>query len=216
MKKTLLFTTTIIFALLAFRQKLPFQGKLIENGVPVDGARTFEFSISAISWSETHTSVTITEGLYFVVLGSINPLPDSLFYGIDEQSIGIAVDGTALSPVVLFKPLSTPYKGSELNVRNSEGTVVGSLKALNDSISKNGELVLNGTNGNKNLRFYGGGEGGNNGAFTVHDTAGGVAKANMFIYGDAGIFTVLGKTEGAIQGGFKAWEGEEGANLPWL
>ena len=113
MNKNLLLAALLLFAVSAFGQKLPFQGKLIETGVPVDGTRTLEFSIASQSWSETHADVPITDGLYFVVLGSINPLPDSLFYGNDEQSLDISVDGTALSPVILFKPLATPYEGSD-------------------------------------------------------------------------------------------------------
>jgi hypothetical protein len=153
--KTTLLSIILFFAFAAAHgQKLPFQGKLIESGTPVDGTRTFEFEIAAAEWSETHTDVPITDGLYFVVLGSINPLPDSLFYGVDEQSLSITVDGTALSPVVLFKPLSTPFEGSEITVQNNEGTVVGSLKARTDEL-KHGEFMLKGEDtGTFDLGFY--------------------------------------------------------------
>lgn len=143
MKKNLLLTLLLTLSVMTFGQKLPFQGKLIENGTPAEGTRTFVFEIAAAEWSETHTDVPITDGLYFVVLGSTNPLPDSLFYGVDEQSLSITVDGTALSPVVLFKPLSSPFEGSELVVKNDEGNIVGSLVAKTDLL-KHGELEITG------------------------------------------------------------------------
>ncbi|MDX1286221.1 MAG: hypothetical protein R3182_14475, partial [Draconibacterium sp.] len=143
MKNFLLSLFTFFVVTSAYSQKLPFQGKLIEGGTPVDGSRTIEFSIASPSWNETHTNVTITDGLYFVVLGSNSPLPDSIFYETDEQQLEITVDGTPLSPVILFKPLESPFEGSELNVRNDDGRIVGTLKARTDSL-KHGEFNLHG------------------------------------------------------------------------
>lgn len=221
MKRNLLFTVLLIVSGMAFGQKLPFQGKLIEAGTPVEGTRTFVFEIAALGWSETHADVSVTDGLYFVVLGSIYPLPDSLFYDADERSMSVSVDGTPLSTVSLFKPLTPPFNGSELEVKNDEGTVVGEMYARTDSVFKNGELRIYGTNGNLNARLAGSGPGGNLGSLTVH-SSGGVPKTNMFIIENAnapegvGLFTVLGNNQGALQGGFKFWEGSEGANRPFL
>ena len=192
MKKHVLLAIFFVAGLTAFSQKLPFQGKLIETGVPVDGTRTLEFSIASQSWSETHADVPITDGLYFVVLGSINPLPDSLFYGVDEQSLDISVDGTALSPVILFKPLDSPFEGNDLSVKNTEGTVTGSLTAQNDSVLT-GELILYGPSGERNLTLSGDSETGNTGVISIH-----------------------GNESGAISQGFKAWQGEAGTDLPFI
>lgn len=106
MKKILLLTSTMFFALFVFGQKLPFQGKLIESGTPVNGTRSIEVGLPGLSWSETHAGVQITDGLYFIVLGSITPLPANLFTDIDERQLTLSVDGTALSPVTLYKPLA--------------------------------------------------------------------------------------------------------------
>ena len=192
MKKNLLFAISFFAGLTAFSQKMPFQGKLIESGVSVDGTRTLEFSIASQDWSETHPDVLITDGLYFVVLGSFNPLPDSLFYGVDEQSLDISVNGTALSPVILFKPLASPFEGNDLSVKNTEGTVTGSLTAQNDSVLT-GELILSGPNGDRNLTLSGDTETGNTGVITMH-----------------------GKESGAINQGFKAWQGDAGTDLPFI
>lgn len=93
MKKNLLLLTLLCLTMLCMGQKVPFQGKLIESGTAVEGTRTFVFDISAVGWTETHTDVAVTDGLYFVVLGSINPLPESLFNAADEQSLEIALYG---------------------------------------------------------------------------------------------------------------------------
>lgn len=106
------------FALLSFlfllfnsslsAQQLPFQGKLLELGVPVDGTRTFEFSISAIGWTETHSGVPVTQGLYSVVLGSITPLPADIFSAQDSRTLNISVNSVAISPVQIYAAVSSP------------------------------------------------------------------------------------------------------------
>ena len=68
MKKFTLFLIALILVFAAFSQKLPFQGKLIESGVPVNGIRTIEFSIGTLGWNETHVDVPITDGLYFIIM----------------------------------------------------------------------------------------------------------------------------------------------------
>lgn len=114
MKKLYLFVSMFLVVLLANGQKLPFQGKLIESGTPVNGTRIISVSIPDIGWSETHT-VTVTDGLYFVVLGSTNPIPASIFSGVDERQMEISVNSNPLSAVTLYKPLSGDL--SQLNVK---------------------------------------------------------------------------------------------------
>jgi hypothetical protein len=109
-----------IFSLLIIQvsgQKIPFQGKLIEAGLPVNEPRTLEFGIPDLGWNEAHTNVQITDGFYFVVLGSVNPLPANLFSGADERQINLSVDGTALGPVTLYKPFAADL--SEIKLERS-------------------------------------------------------------------------------------------------
>lgn len=115
MKKIYLLSWLLCFVLAVSGQKLPFQGKLIENGTPVNGTRTIQVSVPDIGWSETHTDVSITDGLYFIVLGSINALPVHVFGAEDERLMEISVDGIALSPVTLYKPLSGGPDGLDLS-----------------------------------------------------------------------------------------------------
>lgn len=115
MKKIFLLNSSLFLVFFVFGQKLPFQGKLIESGTPVNGTRIIEVGLPGLSWSETHTGVQITDGMYFIVIGSITPLPLNLFTGVDERQLTLSVDGTALSPVTLYKPLSSVLEGDTNN-----------------------------------------------------------------------------------------------------
>lgn len=142
MKKTLLLSFAVFFAFMATAQKLPFQGKLIEAGAPVNGTHNFSFSIDTL-WAETHSNVAVTDGLYFVVLGSINPIPAAIFSGTNERQLELSVDGTALSPVTLYKPLSGDL--SQLNVKGPGNGIIGGGFGTGSNVNQNlPNLKLNG------------------------------------------------------------------------
>ena len=65
---------------------LNYQGILKDSsGVPFDGMATMAFSIWDDStggfelWDEIHLSVAVNRGLFHILLGSSNPVPDSVF-----------------------------------------------------------------------------------------------------------------------------------------
>lgn len=93
-------------------QKIPFQGRLLDNGRPYNGISTIEFNIASPSWSETKSNVNVTDGYYSVVLGETTPLPDTLFSNSPEVQLNIIVNGEALSPVTLYSTL-LPYAGPQ-------------------------------------------------------------------------------------------------------
>ncbi|MBN1351011.1 hypothetical protein JXJ21_16440 [candidate division KSB1 bacterium] len=71
-------------------QLINYQGMLTaESGTPINGNLTIMFSIynsatgGTAQWSESQ-SVTLTEGLFSVLLGSVTPIPYSLFDGNDK------------------------------------------------------------------------------------------------------------------------------------
>ncbi len=108
--KKLIFT--ILGALLfcgLFSQEIPhkisYQGKLLENGSAVTDTKNFTFTIGA--WSETHSNVQVTDGLYSVTLGETTPIPVSIFDNSSSVSLQISVEGTTLSPQT--DVLSVPY-----------------------------------------------------------------------------------------------------------
>lgn len=85
-------------------QKISYQGKLLENGQPVNGTKSITFTID--TWSETH-SVNVIDGLYSVTLGSQTPIPETIFINNNNAVLQITVEGNALSPTTEI--LSSPY-----------------------------------------------------------------------------------------------------------
>ena len=92
MIKKLLFTSIIIFisvfvSYTQVPQLINYQAVLTDaDGNPINGSRDIQFKIYDAAtngtelWSETHT-VTVTDGLFNVLLGLITPIPYSVFDG---------------------------------------------------------------------------------------------------------------------------------------
>ena len=149
--KRLLTLTFIFGSLLLTAQKMPFQGKLTENDEPVTGSRDFTFTFESVDWTETHEGVTVLDGFYSVVLGSINPIPDSLFDKSDQVQLGITVGETSLSAITIYAPFgaktgrfviteTTDTSTVALNVyNNSTGTSFGTGSRIGAYIEAAGE-----------------------------------------------------------------------------
>ncbi len=147
-----LLTLTLIFgSLILTAQKMPFQGKLTENDEPVTGSRDFIFTFESVSWAETHEGVAVLDGFYSVVLGSINPIPDSLFDKSDQVQLSITVGETSLSSITVYAPFgaktgrfviteTTDTSTVALNVyNNSTGTSFGTGSRIGAYIEAAGE-----------------------------------------------------------------------------
>lgn len=106
-----------------------YQGRLTDNvGTPLTGTYSLSFAIltSAIGgtqlWAESHGSVAVTQGDFSVVLGSVTPLPASVFAGPDRW-LSIVVNGTqTITPRTKFA--STPYAQ---RVGTLDGATAGSV-----------------------------------------------------------------------------------------
>ncbi len=93
---------------------LSFQGKIVEGGTPVDGARNITFRLYDVAvggthlWEETHIGVPVVGGLFNRELGATVTFE---FEGVDfseQYWIGISVGGGAeLTP--RYKLTSSPY-----------------------------------------------------------------------------------------------------------
>lgn len=90
-----------------------YQGFLRDDqGVPVEGNVNITLSIfdletgGAPLWSETHPGIAVSEGIFDVVLGSITPLPPTVFDDGDRW-LETGINGLPLTPRRPF--LSTPY-----------------------------------------------------------------------------------------------------------
>lgn len=116
---------------------MPFQGNFFENGLPVTGNRTFTFTIELgdNDWTETQSDVQIIEGLYSVTLGSINPIPEDIFYEAESRVLTVAVGNTTLGSTEIFAPFA-------LNDGQNFGEGVFRLETTSeaDSIALIGEI----------------------------------------------------------------------------
>ena len=150
MKKLVIFIC-IVFALgthLLAQSTISFQGKLIEDGTPVNGNRNFQFSIPDVSWIETHSNVSVIEGLYSVTLGNGDtptPLPQ-LFEGVSERQLIISVDGNVLTPVTLTAPYQNRYFDGDVTLDEgkiellSQGVPVATISAA-EGLDQNGDPI---------------------------------------------------------------------------
>ncbi|WP_425390602.1 tail fiber domain-containing protein [Ekhidna sp.] len=84
--------------------KMTFQGSLFQNGEPVNGTVELTFSIPLPNgeWTETISGVSVANGLYSVVLGNTNPIPNDLFMDAAQRSVTVTVDGTSLGQVNIY------------------------------------------------------------------------------------------------------------------
>jgi hypothetical protein len=97
----------LFFLSTGFSQDIPsqisYQGKLSENSRPVNGEKKLNFSFFSEStelWSETHENVQVYNGLYHVILGSIQPIPLTVFDNNSNVQLQIMVDDVVLLPNV--------------------------------------------------------------------------------------------------------------------
>ncbi len=100
---------------------LNHQGRVTDgSGAPVSGVVPIKFSLfdsssdGTLVWSETQPTVTVTDGLYSVALGSVTPLSADIFASppssgtsTTELYLEIEVNGQVLSP--RMRLVSSPY-----------------------------------------------------------------------------------------------------------
>jgi hypothetical protein len=143
-----------LLAVLSFALALPaqaqvpgrvnFQGLLLDNaGEPVTGTVTLQLELfSAPSggsalWTETHSSVSVTDGVYDVVLGSQTPLTPALF-SVSPRYLQVTIDGQVLSPRREF--LAVPFA---LHA-DSASNVGGVSAAFVEQVYQYGDFDANG------------------------------------------------------------------------
>jgi hypothetical protein len=96
----LFFATQPIGFSINIPQQISYQGKLMENGVPVNGTKTFTFAFVDTDWSEIHENINVVNGIYSVVLGNITEIPSHIFENNTQTKMNITVDDTELAPDV--------------------------------------------------------------------------------------------------------------------
>jgi len=120
-------------------QLVTYQGLLTDtSGSPITDLVSMEFSIyddssgGNLIWSETHSSVSVLNGYFTVLLGGINPLGDSVFTESDRY-LGIAVDGDPeTQPRARIS--AAPYANNAGSVINASGGSVLLVGSAADSV----------------------------------------------------------------------------------
>ncbi len=132
-------------------QKISYQGKLLENGNPVNGTKSITFTIS--TWSETK-SVTVNNGLYSVTLGETTPIPTSIFDNTSSVTLQISVEGVTLSPQTDILSVAYAYKAYKAEKSVDAEKIAGN--PVSGTPSTNQVLKWNGTQWVPNTDLTGG------------------------------------------------------------
>jgi hypothetical protein len=109
-------------------QPLNYQGKLSTGGNPAAGTFSMIFSIYSSAtgttalWSETQ-SVTVTGGIFNVLLGNVTPIPNSVFTGSGERYLGIKV-GADPEMTPRFRLASVPFA---IRANEADGVADGAI-----------------------------------------------------------------------------------------
>ncbi len=189
MKKFLILLTAAIMnygpTALAVPQLVNYQGYLTAtDGTPLDSTVSVVFTIydaesgGVVQWTEAHASVTVTDGLFHVLLGSVTPLAD-LFNA--NRWLGVTVGSDAeMSPRQQIVSVAHAYRVGTVDGASGgsiSGNIVVSGKACigpgstnagtnalavgqNNSASGNNATVAGGmfNTGSGYLSFIGGGD----------------------------------------------------------
>ena len=95
-------------------QLINYQGRLDSSGVPINGTRSITFKVYGDSagtnllWTESNLPVTITTGVFSVMLGSPTAFPAGLFTGTGDRYLGVTL-GTGSEMVPRFRFTSVAY-----------------------------------------------------------------------------------------------------------
>jgi hypothetical protein len=137
LKRRILMKSHVFFLILIFAaipliihagtpQLINFQGKAHNsNGGPLNGTFSIEFTIyDAVSegssvWNETQSAVQITDGIFHVLLGSINPIADSVFSD-SARYLGVKI-GSDPEMTPLTQIATVPYAFRTASVDGAEG-----------------------------------------------------------------------------------------------
>ena len=124
---TLLVVFLTVFTMSSVSAEVPelinYQGRLTDNlgSIVEDGLYQITFTIwdaefdGNSKWTETHPDVTVSDGLFHVILGSISPLSDSVFNQASRW-LGITVDGEDLAPRIRLTSVPYAYNAQSLSM----------------------------------------------------------------------------------------------------
>lgn len=155
MKSTILFIgipALAFFAAIAVAdvpQMINYQGRLTDpGGAALDTTVSMEFTIYDDStggvpqWTEVHSAVSVTGGLFDVILGAITPMDDNVFSN-SNRWLGITV-GVDPEITPRTKLITVPYTFRVSTVdRATGGLIIGDVSILSDERAP-GDLSVSG------------------------------------------------------------------------
>ena len=105
-----------------------YQGVLTDDvGNPLDDSYDLTFSIYRYStegsplWTETHTAISVQDGIFNVILGSDSPIPDSVFEW-SMAYLGIKIGaGAELTPRTRFTSTAYAYRAETATMAETDG-----------------------------------------------------------------------------------------------
>lgn len=142
--------------------QINFQGKLTNtNGTNVtNGTYSIVFSIYTVSsggssvWTETQPSVSVTDGIFQVALGSVTSLPGSVDFNSSSLYLGIKVGADAeMTPRVQFTAAPYAFNAQNLGGIASTGFAQLGLASAQSETSTNSLIFLNKTSTGNLLRL---------------------------------------------------------------
>lgn len=152
----------------AINQQINFQGKLTNpDGTNVtNGTYSIRFRIytdptadaanacsaNSCKWEETQASVSVTDGIFQVALGSVNTaLASSVDFNVSGLYLGIKVGSDAeMTPRVQFTAAPYAFNSEKLNGISSSGFVqIGQSSAQTDSSTNSGIYINKTSTGNQ-------------------------------------------------------------------
>ena len=146
----------VLVALLASGSSAPpllnYQGRLTTaSGQPIAAVVPMHFAIldgdtmtAAVLWGETQSSVSVNQGIYNVILGSVHPVPPSALAG-GTVFLEVQVSGETLKPRQRLTSVAYALRASEaLNAQNLGGQPSGDYysKAQVDALITNLQTAL--------------------------------------------------------------------------
>jgi hypothetical protein len=131
---TVFFLSTYLFAQVP--SMINYQGHLTDNtGEAINGDRNLQFAIFNSSdggtslWNEIHNGISVSNGLFTVLLGSISTIDQNLFNTYDELYLEIIVNGETLSPRFRFTSSAFAFISSYSTVADSARIAAGARPA---------------------------------------------------------------------------------------
>lgn len=146
----------------AINPQINFQGKLTNtDGTNVtNGTYSIVFSIYTVAsggsniWTETQSSVTVTDGIFRVALGSVTSLPGSVDFNTNSLYLGIKVGADAeMTPRVQFTAAPYAFNSDKLGGLTSSGFIQLAPSSVQADATSNSAVFVNKTSTGNMVQF---------------------------------------------------------------